>query len=59
MKVLGINGSGGKDGNAAILTRTIFVELEAGGIETEFLQLCNKRIEIGFYWFIQHDAALP
>jgi multimeric flavodoxin WrbA len=44
VKVLGINGSGRKDGNTAILIRTVFKELEAEGIETELLQLYNKRI---------------
>ena len=36
MKVIGINGSSRKDGNTAIIIRTIFEELNKRGIETEF-----------------------
>jgi len=32
MKVLGINASARKDGNTAMLIRTVFEELEAAGI---------------------------
>lgn len=33
MKVIGINGSSRKDGNTAIIIRTIFEELNKRGIE--------------------------
>ena len=39
MKVIGINGSSRKDGNTAILIRTVFEELHKNGIETELIQL--------------------
>lgn len=39
MKVIGINGSGRKDGNTAILIRTIFDVLQKYKIETELIQL--------------------
>jgi len=42
MKVLGINGSARRDGNTAILIRTVFGELEKAGIETELIQLGGK-----------------
>lgn len=35
MKVIGINGSARKNGNTAILIRTIFEELNKKGVETE------------------------
>ncbi|HEX2950125.1 MAG TPA: flavodoxin family protein [Armatimonadota bacterium] len=41
MKVVGINGSARKDGNTAILLRTVFGELEQQGIETEMIQLAE------------------
>ena len=41
MKVVGINGSPRKDGNTAILIRTVFAELNAAGIETELIQLAD------------------
>ena len=44
MKVLAINGSARKDGNTAILIKTVFKELEAEGIETELIQLGGKSI---------------
>ncbi len=44
MKVLGINGSMRKDGNTAILIRTIFEELEKENIETELIQLPDVHI---------------
>ncbi len=34
MKVIGINGSGRKDGNTAILIKTIFEVLQSQNIET-------------------------
>lgn len=44
MKVVGINGSPHKDGNTAILIRTVFFELELQGIETELIQLSDRTI---------------
>ncbi len=43
MKVVAFNGSSRKDGNTAILLRRVLAELEAEGIETELVQLYNKR----------------
>jgi multimeric flavodoxin WrbA len=43
-RVLGINGSPRKDGNTAILIRTVFAELEAEGIETELVQLSGHPV---------------
>jgi multimeric flavodoxin WrbA len=43
MKVVAFNGSARKDGNTAALVRRVFAELEAEGIETELVQLHNKR----------------
>ncbi|HWR44144.1 flavodoxin family protein [Sporomusa sp.] len=45
MKVLGINGSPRKDGNTAILIRTIFEELNEQGIDTEIIQLSDVTIK--------------
>lgn len=45
MKVIGINGSARKDGNTAILIRTVFAELEREGIETEMLQLAGRPLQ--------------
>ena len=44
MKVIGINGSARKDGNTAILIKTVLKELEAEGIETEMVQLAGKKV---------------
>lgn len=44
MKVVGINGSARKDGNTAIMIKTVFQELEKEGIETELIQLAGKKI---------------
>lgn len=44
MKVVGINGSARKDGNTALLIKTVFAELEKEGIETELVQLAGKKI---------------
>ncbi|HID70730.1 MAG TPA: flavodoxin family protein [Desulfobacterales bacterium] len=44
MKVLAINGSARKDGNTAMLIRTVFEELDKEGIETELLQLSGEKI---------------
>ena len=43
MRVIAFNGSARKDGNTALLIRHVFAELEAAGIETELVQLANKR----------------
>jgi multimeric flavodoxin WrbA len=43
MKVVAFNGSSRKDGNTAILLRRVLAELEAEGIETELVQLYNRR----------------
>ena len=39
MNIVGINGSARKDGNTAILIKTVFHELEKEGFETELIQL--------------------
>ena len=44
MKVLGINGSPRKDGNTAIMIKTVLDELEKEGIETELIQFSKKTI---------------
>lgn len=44
MKVVGFNGSPRKDGNTAVLIRTVFHEIEKEGIETELIQLSHNRI---------------
>jgi multimeric flavodoxin WrbA len=44
VKVVAFNGSARKDGNTAILVRTVFEELEAAGISCELLQLAGKRV---------------
>ncbi|MCX7781309.1 MAG: flavodoxin family protein [Negativicutes bacterium] len=44
MKVLGINGSPRKDGNTAILIKTVFAELEKQGIKTELIQLAGRPV---------------
>ncbi len=43
MKVVAFNGSPRKDGNTAILIRRVLKELEAEGIETEYIQLADSR----------------
>jgi multimeric flavodoxin WrbA len=45
MKVIAFNGSARKDGNTAVLIRTVFKELEKEGIETELFQLAGKKIQ--------------
>ena len=45
MKVVGINGSPRKDGNTAILIRTVFAELNEQGIETELIQLSGQTVK--------------
>ncbi len=44
MKVIGINGSGRKDGNTALLIKMVFKELEEEGIETEMVQLAGSHL---------------
>jgi multimeric flavodoxin WrbA len=44
MKVTAFNGSARKDGNTAIMIRTVFAELEKAGIETKMIQLAGKNI---------------
>lgn len=43
-RVLAINGSPRKDGNTAILIRTILGEMEKTGIETETIQIGGKKV---------------
>lgn len=45
MKVLAINGSPRKDGNTAIMIKSVFEELEKEGIETELIQFSGKTIQ--------------
>ncbi|PLX82954.1 MAG: flavodoxin family protein [Desulfuromonas sp.] len=42
MKVIAFNGSARKDGNTALLLRTVLAELEQADIETELVQLAGK-----------------
>jgi multimeric flavodoxin WrbA len=44
MKVVGFNGSPRKDGNTTILFNYLFRELRKEGIETELVQLAEKKI---------------
>ncbi len=44
MKVLAINGSARKDGNTAIMVRTVFEELEKEGIQTHMEQLSGVKL---------------
>lgn len=44
MTVLGLSGSTRKDGNTAILVRTILERCEKAGLETEFITLAGKTI---------------
>ena len=39
MKIIGVNGSPRKDGNTALLLRTVLQTIESEGIATEFVQL--------------------
>ena len=43
MKVVAFSGSARRDGNTALLVRHTLDELEAGGVECEFLQLAGKK----------------
>lgn len=45
MKVVGISGSARKDGNTAILIKTMFEELEKESIDTELVELSGQVIE--------------
>ena len=45
MKVIGINSSARKDGNTAILIKTVLDELNAAGIGTEMIQLADLKLE--------------
>jgi multimeric flavodoxin WrbA len=44
MNVVAFNGSARKDGNTAILVKTVFKELRKAGIETGMVQLAGKKI---------------
>jgi multimeric flavodoxin WrbA len=44
MKVVAFSGSARKDGNTAILVKTVLAELEKERIKTEFVQLAGKKI---------------
>ena len=44
MKVIAFNGSARKDGNTAILIKTIFKHLENEEIDCELVQLSGSRI---------------
>lgn len=44
MKVIGINGSARRDGNTAILLRSVLAVLNDEGIETELIQLAGIEI---------------
>lgn len=45
MKVIGINGSSRKDGNTALIIKSVFEELNKSGIETELIQLADMDIQ--------------
>ncbi len=61
MKVVAFNGSARKDGNTAILIRRVLKELEAEGIETEFIQLAGQQIHgctaCGTCWKIKNGEC--
>jgi multimeric flavodoxin WrbA len=42
LKVVGLNGSPRRDGNTALLIKTVFAELERQGIECELVQLSGQ-----------------
>ncbi|MBV5306255.1 MAG: flavodoxin family protein [Desulfobulbaceae bacterium] len=44
MKVVAFNGSARKDGNTALLLKTVLAELETAGVETEMVQLAGSRL---------------
>jgi multimeric flavodoxin WrbA len=45
MKVIGINGSPRPNGNTSIMITTVLQQLQAGGIETELIQLSGKTVK--------------
>ena len=45
MNVLAINGSARKDGNTAIMVKTVFAELEKEGVETRMEQLHGVKLQ--------------
>jgi multimeric flavodoxin WrbA len=45
MKVVAFSGSARKDGNTALLLKTVLAALEAEGIDTELVQLSGKKIK--------------
>ncbi|MBU0988379.1 MAG: flavodoxin family protein [Proteobacteria bacterium] len=45
MKVVAFNGSARKDGNTAILVQLVLQQLDKAGLETEFVQLANRKIQ--------------
>lgn len=57
MKVLAINGSARKDGNTAMLLRKACEALEAGGIETELVQLAGQTLRgcTACGWCFEHN----
>jgi multimeric flavodoxin WrbA len=44
VKLVAFNGSARKDGNTAVLVRTVFEELGAAGVSCELLQMAGKRV---------------
>jgi multimeric flavodoxin WrbA len=44
MKVVAFNGSARKDGNTALLLKTVLAELETAGVETEMVQLAGSKL---------------
>ena len=55
MKVVAFNGSPRKEGNTYLLIRHVFRELEAGGIETELVQLADHVANIS----AKHEGGDP
>ena len=45
MKVVAFNGSGRRNGNTAILINKVFEVLNREGIETEMIQLAEKKVK--------------
>jgi multimeric flavodoxin WrbA len=44
VKLIAFSGSARRDGNTALLVRTVFEELEAAGVSCELLQMAGKRV---------------
>jgi multimeric flavodoxin WrbA len=44
MKVVAFSGSARKDGNTALLLKTVLAELEIAGVKTELVQLAGKKV---------------